>query len=241
MLLKKQSPPNRKKPELKAFAFYSKVAKETGLQISDVDAIYSEFVKDVLEALPQANVLIVRNFGQFEINPRRLRVTFFKRSLYLMDVIKNPEYPKREIRYKRTLSIMKAVLEKMMKSFESCVICNTNEHTSYVCVRNVIGNLYSFVDQLKEIKDPMAEDLIKELTEMYDSYAIRLNKHSDEIGAKEFMEQYKAFILSIRPELSETWGMPKRARRNDPTNSIYLPMDELENLYIPQYDIKYYI
>ena len=78
MLIKKQTEPDRRKPELKVYSFYSKVAEELGINIAEVDTIYSDYINQLVDVLPNTNKLTMVNFGEFKVNPRKLRVTFFK-------------------------------------------------------------------------------------------------------------------------------------------------------------------
>jgi hypothetical protein len=55
----------------------------------------------------------------------------------------------------------------------------------------------------------------------------------------EFAEQYKAFMLKIKPDMAENWGKGNTSKEK--FTSKYLSIDELEQIYIPQYDIRYYL
>jgi len=239
MLIKKQTEPDRRKPELKVFSFYSKVAKELGINIADVDKIYSDYIDQLIEILPSSNKIVVTNLGEFKVNPRKLRVTFFKRIIYMCDLLLDPDYPKRQERTENTLEILKVTLEKMIKDFEACVICNKKEHVSYMCVRNVVGNIYFNIDRIAHLTDETAQLAISTLKEMYETYAPRIIKKADELGSVEFGQKYKEFILKIRPDLEERWG--KGSDSKIKLTSKYLSIDELEQIYIPQYDIRYYL
>lgn len=239
MLIKRQTEPDRRKPELKVFSFYSKVAKELGINISDVDKIYSDYINQLVEALPKSNKIVVSNLGEFKVNPRKLRVTFFKRVIYLCDLLLDPNYPKREERTEKTLDLLKVVLEKMMKDFEACVICNKKEHVSYMCVRNVVGNIYYNVDRISHLTDETAQLAVTTLKELYDAYAPRIIKKAEELGSAEFAQNYKDFILKVKPDMAETWG--KKDYSKYKFTSKFLSIDELEQIYIPEYDIRYYL
>jgi hypothetical protein len=239
MLIKRQTEPDRRKPELKVFSFYSQVAKELGINIADVDLIYADYIDQVMEALPGSNKLVITNLGEFRVNPRKLRVTFFKRVIYMCDLLLDPEYPKREQRTEKCLRILKVTLDKMIKDFEFCTICNKREHVSYMCVRNVVGNLYYNVDRISHLTDEVAQNAISTLKEMYDHYAPRIIAKADELGSVEFASQYKDFMLKINPDLAERWGKTNTSKEK--FTSRYLSIDELEQIYIPEYDIRYYL
>lgn len=239
MLIKRQTEPDRRKPELKVFSFYSKVAKELGISTSDVDKIYSDYINQVVEALPTCNKLVITNLGEFRVNPRKLRVTFFKRIIYMCDILLDPEYPKRQERVEKALEILKVTLEKMIKDFESCVICNKKEHVSYMCVRNVVGNIHYNIDRVAHVNDELTQNVISTLKEMYEEYAPRIIKKADELGSVEFGQQYKEFILKVNPDMAERWG--KGGYTKERFTSKYLSIDELEQIYIPEYDIRYYL
>lgn len=239
MLIKRQTEPDRRKPELKVFSFYSQIAKELGINIADVDLIYADYIDQVIEALPGSNKLVLTNLGEFRVNPRKLRVTFFKRVIYMCDLLLDLEYPKRQERTEKCLRILKASLAKMIKDFESCSICNKREHVSYMCVRNVVGNIYYNIDRLTHLTDEVALSAISTLKELYDEYAPRIIKKADELGSVEFADQYKAFMLKVKPDLAERWGTGNASKEK--FTSRYLSIDELEQIYIPEYDIRYYL
>lgn len=239
MLIKRQTEPDRRKPELKVFSFYSKVAKEFGLTIADVDKIYSNYIDQVVEHLPKSNKLSLVNLGEFKVNPRKLRVTFFRRIIYMCDVLLDPDYPKREEKVELSMDIVKTNIHKMVKDFESCAICNKREHISYLCVRNVVGNIYYNIDRISHLNDSLSQQVIEELKKLYEEYAPRIIKKANELGSAEFAQQYKEFILKKRPELEETWGQASFTKQK--ITKQFLSIDELEKIYIPQYDIKYYL
>jgi hypothetical protein len=239
MLIKRQTEPDRRKPELKVFSFYSKVAEELGLSISDVDAVYSDFINQVMEIMPNANKISIPNMGEFKVNSRKMRVTFFKRIIYMCDLLLDPEYPKRKERAETALRIIETTLEKMVKNFESCVICNLKEHTIYMCVRNAVGNIYFNIDRIAHLEDEVAQNAISCLKEMYDKFAPRIIVKAEELEATEFAENYKQYIISQRPELEETWGNGNVTKQK--LLGKYLSIEELEKIYIPEYDINYYL
>jgi hypothetical protein len=239
MLIKRQTEPDRRKPELRVFNFYSKVAEETGLTIAEVDSIYSDYIQQLSEALPTANKVNIPNMGELRVNTRKLRVTFFKFIIYMCDILKDLEYPKREQRVEKCMRVMNNTLAKMIKDFENCSICNKKEHVSYMCVRNVVGNIYYNIDQISHMQDDLTKDIINRLKEMYETYAPRIIKKAEELGSVEFMEQYKTYMISIRPDLEHVWGNRKYTKEK--IKSKYMTIDELEQIYIPQYDIKYYL
>jgi hypothetical protein len=239
MLIKKQTEPDRRKPELKVYSFYSKVAEELDINIADVDKIYSDYINQLIETLPATNKITMVNFGEFKVNPRKLRSTFFKRIIYMCDLLLDPDYPKRELRTDKCLNILELVLAKMIKDFESCVICNKREHVSYMCVRNVVGNIHYNIDRISHLTDETAQKAIKTLQDMYESYAPRIIKKADEIGSVEFGQQYKEFILKVNPDMEERWGTGNITKER--LVKRYLSIDELEQLYYPEYDIKYYL
>ncbi len=74
---------------------------------------------------------------------------------------------------------------------------------------------------------------------MYESYAPRIIKKADEIGSVEFGQQYKEFILKVNPDMEERWGTGNITKER--LVKRYLSIDELEQLYYPEYDIKYYL
>ena len=239
MLIKRQTEPDRRKPELKVFSFYSKVAQELGLTIAEVDAIYSNFIDEVIEQMPTANKLMLPNMGEFSVNPRKLRVTFFKRVIYMCDLLLDPDYPKREERTQTALRIIEQTLEKMTKSFESCVICNPKEHIIYLCVRNAVGNIYFNIDRIAHLEDETAQMAINKLKELYDKFAPRIITKAEELGSQEFAENYKQYVIKQRPELEERWGSGSITKEK--LLGKFLTVDELEKIYIPQYDINYYL
>jgi hypothetical protein len=237
MLRKKQISRDKRKPELKIFSFYSSVAKELGVSSSDVDAVYSDYLQQIAKSLPEANMLAMPNFGNFEVVSKKLRVTFFVRVIHMCDLLLEEEIMNRARKVEKDLSVCQKVLQKMVKDFEKCVICNVAEHTKYMCVRNVVGNIYKNVDRISHLKDELSQKVVHTLKEMYDNYAPRIIRHAEELGSVEFMHQYKEYVLRMRPELAEIWGMKKE--KLDHTN--FLSLLELEELYIPQYDIRYYL
>jgi|GEM_PF-4471332 len=239
MLIKRQTEPDRRKPELKVFSFYSQIAKELGINIADVDLIYADYIDQVMEALPSSNKLVITNLGEFKVNPRKLRVTFFKRIIYMCDLLLDSNYPEREQRTEKCLRILETTLNKMIKDFEFCTICNKREHVSYMCVRNVVGNIYYNIDRLIHLTDEIAKKAVLILKEMYEQYAPRIIAKAEELGSVEFADQYKAFMLKIKPDLAETWGKTNTSKEK--FTSRYLSIDELEQIYIPEYDIRYYL
>lgn len=239
MLIKKQTEPDRRKPELKVYSFYSKVAEELGINIAEVDKIYSDYINQLVDVLPNTNKLTMVNFGEFKVNPRKLRVTFFKRIIYMCDLLLDPDYPKRELRTEKCLRILEAVVAKMIKDFESCVICNKREHVSYMCVRNVVGNIHYNIDRISHLTDETAQKAIKTLEELFEAYAPRIIAKADELGSVEFGEQYKEFIFKVNPDMKEIWG--KGNITKEKLVKRYMSIDELEQIYYPQYDIKYYL
>ena len=239
MLIKRQTEPDRRKPELRVFNFYSKVAKELGINISDVDKIYADYVNQVIETLPDVNKLVLTNLGEFRVNPRKMRVTFFKQIIYMCDILKDIEYPKRELRVEKCMRILNHTLSKMIKDFEACTICNKKEHVSYMCVRNVVGNIYYNIDQVSHMTDELTQVTIQQLKEMYEAFAPRILTKAEELGSAEFAQQYKDFLISKNPDLAEKWG--NKAHYKERIKSKYLTIDELEQIYIPEYDIRYYL
>lgn len=239
MLLKKQTEPDRRKPELKVYSFYSGVAKQLGISIDDVDAIYSDYTNQLIEVLPTSNKITVPNLGEFRVNPRKMRVTFFKRIIYMCDLLLDPEYPKRHERTVKSLKIAGEVLAKMIKDFEAQVICNKKEHVSYMCVRNVVGNIYYNVDRIKHLEDESAKLAVETMINWYNEYAPRIIKKAEELGSEEFAAFYKDFVLKANPDLAEKWGAGGYTK--DRILTKYMSIDELEQIYIPQYDIRYYL
>ena len=157
----------------------------------------------------------------------------------MCDVLLDPEDTKKEEKVELSMDIIRTNLHKMMKNFESCTICNKKEHTSYMCVRNAVGNIYYNIDRISHLKDSLTQKVIQELKTLYEDYAPRIIKKAEELGSVEFGKQYKEFILKHRPELEETWGQPSFKKQK--ITKQFLSIDELEQIYIPQYDIRYYL